>query len=168
MLPSPVSPAARVSTNQEQKYRLFGGAARPRQTKALLLAARLRDELCRARTPSSCGGTYPDSILAARFIFADRCTAGASTRTINDSKHVVTWRTAQPPRFVYCRNENVFFSPVSMRRSFSSSHLRAYTLHAQAWQFSAVAQSCPIKFLRDDEKHGSPCSPPGPALRTPA
>src|SRR5260370_42324631 len=87
------------------KYRLFGGAAGPGKTKALLWEAIFQasayagaDTLLLRRTYSE----LESSLLA----YFRRDVPRSAYRSYNESKHVVTWENGSTTRFGYCRNRN--------------------------------------------------------------
>ncbi len=87
------------------KYRLFGGAAGPGKTKALLWEA-IRQAL---RVPGSDSlllrRTYPE-LESSLLAYFRRDVPRKLYRSYNESKHVVTWLNGSTTRFGYCRNEN--------------------------------------------------------------
>src|SRR5208282_977060 len=87
------------------KYRLFGGAAGPGKTKALLYEAIKKAEKFDGCDTLLLRRTYPEleSSLIARF---RRDVPRNQYRSYNEAKHVVTLANGSTIRFGYCRNEN--------------------------------------------------------------
>ena len=135
------------------KYRLFGGAAGPGKTKALLWEAiQLAD-----RVPGSDSlllrRTYPEleSSLLAQF---RRDVPRRFYKKFNESKYIVTWPNGSTTRFGYCRNENdVYRYQGAEFLLIGVDELTHFTL--KQWQFLTSRNRCPIKF----DRHGEPVRP---------
>jgi hypothetical protein len=87
------------------KYRLFGGAAGPGKTKALLWEA-----IFQANEVAGCDTlllrrTYPE-LESSLLAYFRRDVPRKFYKSYNESKHVVTWLNGSTTRFGYCRNEN--------------------------------------------------------------
>jgi len=89
----------------KKKYRLFGGAAGPGKTKALLWEAIKKAEDYDGCDTLLLRRTFPEleSSLLAQF---RRDVPRSAYRSYNEAKHVVTWKNGSTTRFGYCRNEN--------------------------------------------------------------
>ena len=99
------------------KYRLFGGAAGPGKTKALLFEAILQ-----ATTVPGCDTlllrrTYPE-LESSLLTYFRRDVPRSFYRSYNESKHVVTWLNGSTTRFGYCRNCAADAASVLVRRRF--------------------------------------------------
>jgi phage terminase large subunit len=135
------------------KYRLFGGAAGPGKTTALLWEA-----IRKANQVPGCDTlllrrTYPEleSSLLAQF---RRDVPRTEYKKFNESKYVVTWKNGSTTRFGYCRNENDVYRYQGAEFLFIGiDELTHFTL--KQWQFLTSRNRCPIK--RDI--HGKPVKP---------
>ena len=87
------------------KYRLFGGAAGPGKTKALLWEAILQANAWAGADTLLLRRTYPE-LESSLLAYFRRDVPRALYKKYNESKHVVTWRNGSTTRFGYCRNEN--------------------------------------------------------------
>src|SRR5208337_3111137 len=124
------------------KYRLFGGAAGPGKTKALLWEAIKKahkregsDCLLLRRTNSEL-----ESSLLAQF---RRDVPRKNYRSYNESKHLVTWHNGSTTRFGYCRNENDVYQYQGAEFLFIGvDELTHFTL--QQWQFLTSRNRCPV------------------------
>jgi phage terminase large subunit len=135
------------------KYRLFGGAAGPGKTKALLWEAIYQA----LRVPGSDSlllrRTYPEleSSLLAQF---RRDVPRTAYKKFNESKYVVTWKNGSTTRFGYCRNEHDVYRYQGAEFLFIGvDELTHFTL--KQWQFLTSRNRCPIQ--RDI--HGKPTRP---------
>ena len=102
-------PRQREFHKSRAKYRLFGGAAGPGKTKALLWEAIIQalhtprcDTLLLRRTYQE----LESSLLA----YFRRDVPRRLYKSYNEAKHVVTWENGSTTRFGYCRNETTFIS----------------------------------------------------------
>lgn len=128
------------------KYRLFGGAAGPGKTKALLWEA-----IRLARKHKGCDTlllrrTFPEleSSLLAQF---RRDVPRHEYRSFNESKHVVTWHNGSTTRFGYCRNENDVYQYQGAEFLFIGiDELTHFSL--KQWQFLTSRNRCPIPSTR--------------------
>jgi phage terminase large subunit len=122
------------------KYRLFGGAAGPGKTTALLWEA--------IRFATSVDGcdtlllrrTYPEleTSLLAGF---RRSVPRSSYKSYNESKHVITWRNGSTTRLGYCRNENDVYRYQGAEFLFIGiDELTFFTL--KQWQFLTSRNRC--------------------------
>ena len=126
----------------KKKYRLFGGAAGPGKTKALLWEA-----IKKAEDHDGCDTlllrrTFPEleSSLLAQF---RRDVPRSAYRSYNEAKHVVTWLNGSTTRFGYCRNENDVYQYQGAEFLFIGiDELTHFTL--KQWQFLTSRNRCPI------------------------
>ncbi len=133
------------------KYRLFGGAAGPGKTKALLWEAIYQA----ARVPGSDGlllrrtyGELESSLLA----YFRRDVPRSFYKKFNESKHVVMWPNGSTTRFGYCRNESDVYQYQGAEFLFIGlDELTHFTL--KQWQFLTSRNRCPVP--------GSKCSMAG-------
>src|SRR5260370_19040978 len=124
------------------KYRLFGAAAGPGKTKALLWEA-IRQAFSPPRSDSLLlRRTYPElepSLLA----YFRRAGPRALYKNYNESKHLVTWTNGSTTRFGYCRNENDVYQYQGAEFLFIGiDELTHFTL--KQWQFLTSRNRCPI------------------------
>ena len=124
------------------KYRLFGGAAGPGKTKALLW-----DAIAQVHQWPGCDTlllrrTYPElegSLLA----YFRRDVPRKFYRSYNESKHLVTWNNGSTTRFGYCRNENDVYQYQGAEFLFIGlDELTHFTL--KQWQFLTSRNRCPV------------------------
>ena len=143
------------------KYRLFGGAAGPGKTKALLWEAIYQahevagaDTLLLRRTYPECSGR--SSLLLAQF---RRDVPRSLYKKYNESKHVVTWLNGSTTRFGYCRNENDVYQYQGAEFLFIGlDELTHFTL--KQWQFLTSRNRCPEKLYASGVNQGKrifPC-----------
>lgn len=126
----------------KKKYRLFGGAAGPGKTKALLWEA-----IKKAEDHDGCDTlllrrTFPEleSSLLAQF---RRDVPRSAYRSYNEAKHVVKWNNGSTTRFGYCRNENDVYQYQGAEFLFIGvDELTHFTL--KQWQFLTSRNRCPI------------------------
>src|ERR1700676_2025181 len=126
----------------KKKYRLFGGAAGPGKTSALLWEA-----IKKAEDHDGCDTlllrrTYPEleSSLLAQF---RRDVPRSAYKSYNEAKHVVTWLNGSTTRFGYCRNENDVYQYQGAEFLFIGvDELTHFTL--KQWQFLTSRNRCPI------------------------
>jgi phage terminase large subunit len=128
------------------KYRLFGGAAGPGKTKALLWEAILQ-----ANAVSGCDTlllrrTYPE-LEASLLAYFRRDVPRSMYKSYNESKHVVTWRNGATTRFGYCRNESDVYQYQGAEFLFIGlDELTHFTL--KQWQFLTSRNRCPARNVR--------------------
>jgi len=126
----------------DAKYRLFGGAAGPGKTTALLwegigqaLEVDGSDTLLLRRT-------YPEleASLLTRF---RRDVPRKFYKTYNEAKHLVTWHNGSTTRFGYCRNESDVYQYQGAEFLFIGvDELTHFTL--KQWQFLTSRNRCPV------------------------
>jgi phage terminase large subunit len=140
------------------KYRLFGGAAGPGKTKALLWEA-----IGQAREVAGCDTlllrrTYPE-LESSLLAYFRRDVPRTLYRSYNESKHVVTWKNGSTTRFGYCRNENDVYQYQGAEFLFIGlDELTHFTL--KQWQFLTSRNRCPVRAYSDGENAGKrivPC-----------
>jgi len=123
------------------KYRLFGGAAGPGKTKALLWETIRQatndpgvDTLLLRRT-------FPELETSILNYFR-RDVPRDLYRSYNDSKHVVTWHNGSTTRFGYCAGENDVYQYQGAEFLFIGiDELTHFTL--RQWQFLTSRNRCP-------------------------
>ena len=124
------------------KYRLFGGAAGPGKTKALLWEAIFQANAVRGADTLLLRRTYPEletSLLA----YFRRDVPRDLYRSYNESKRVITWKNGSTTRFGYCRNENDVYRYQGAEFLFIGiDELTHFTL--KQWQFLTSRNRCPV------------------------
>jgi phage terminase large subunit len=141
-----------------EKYRLFGGAAGPGKSKALLAEA-----IWQARDVAGCDTlllrrTYQE-LESSLLAYFRRDVPRGLYKSYNDSKHVVTWDNGSTTRFGYCRNENDVYQYQGAEFLFIGiDELTHFTM--KQWQFLTSRNRCPIEFYTHGENRGKrvvPC-----------
>src|SRR5277367_6267838 len=141
-----------------EKYRLFGGAAGPGKSKALLAEA-----IWQAKDVAGCDTlllrrTYQE-LESSLLAYFRRDVPRGLYRGYNDSKHVVTWNNGSTTRFGYCRNENDVYQYQGAEFLFIGiDELTHFTL--KQWQFLTSRNRCPIEFYSSGVNQGKrvvPC-----------
>src|SRR5438445_12372622 len=115
------------------KYRLFGGAAGPGKTKALLWEAILQANEVAGCDTLLLRRTYPELESSLRAYFR-RDVPRSVYKSYNESKHVVTWKNGSTTRFSYCRSESDVYQYQGAEFLFIGvDELTHFTL--KQWQF---------------------------------
>jgi hypothetical protein len=124
------------------KYRLFGGAAGPGKTKALLWETIYQANEVPGADTLVLRRTYPElesSVLA----YFRRDVPRSLYKSFNESKHLVTWKNGSTTRFGYCRNENDVYQYQGAEFLFIGlDELTHFTL--KQWQFLSSRNRCPV------------------------
>lgn len=126
----------------DAKYRLFGGAAGPGKTKALLWEAIRQANRYAGVDTLLLRRTFPEleSSLLIEFL---RGVPRELYRGYNDSKHVVTWHNGSTTRFGHCKNENDVYQYQGAQYLFIGlDELTHFTL--KQWQFLTSRNRCPV------------------------
>ncbi|HVS75083.1 MAG TPA: phage terminase large subunit, partial [Candidatus Acidoferrales bacterium] len=124
------------------KYRLFGGAAGPGKTKALLCEAILQAIENRGADTLLLRRTYPE-LESSLLAYFRRDVPRKFYRSYNESKHAVTWHNGSTTRFGYCRNENDVYQYQGAEFLFIGvDELTHFTL--KQWQFLTSRNRCPV------------------------
>ena len=124
------------------KYRLFGGAAGPGKTKALLWEAILQANEVAGCDTLLLRRTYPE-LEASLLSYFRRDVPRNLYQSYNESKHVVTWKNGSTTRFGYCRNENDVYQYQGAEFLFIGlDELTHFTL--KQWQFLTSRNRCPV------------------------
>jgi hypothetical protein len=139
------------------KYRLFGGAAGPGKTKALLWEA-----IGQANEVAGCDTlllrrTYPE-LESSLLSYFRRDVPRSMYKSYNASKHIVTWKNGSTTRFGYCRNENDVYQYQGAEFLFIGiDELTHFTL--KQWQFLTSRNRCPAKVYSDGKNAGKRIAP---------
>ena len=124
------------------KYRLFGGAAGPGKTKALLWEAIRQAHRVAGSDSLLLRRTYPE-LESSLLAYFRRDVPRKLYRSYNEAKHVVTWRNGSTTRFGYCRNENDVYQYQGAEFLFIGlDELTHFTL--KQWQFLTSRNRCPV------------------------
>jgi len=138
-------PRQREFHESEAKYRLFGGAAGPGKTKALLFEAIRQAHLHGDKNPVDTlllRRTFPEleSSLVAYF---RRDLPRDLYASYNESKHIVTWLNGSTTRFGHCAHENDIYQYQGAEYLFIGiDELTHFTL--KMWQFLTSRNRCPV------------------------
>ena len=125
------------------KYRLFGGAAGPGKTKALLWEALLQANQTPHCDTLLLRRTYPE-LESSLLAYFRRDVPRKFYRSYNESKHVVTWHNGATTRFGYCRNENDIYQYQGAEFLFIGiDELTHFTL--KQWQFLTSRNRCAVR-----------------------
>ena len=126
----------------QAKYRLFGGAAGPGKTKALLWEAVFQAYARPGVDTLLLRRTFPELELSLLAQFR-RDVPRSLYKSYNESKHLVTWNNGSTTRFGYCRNEHDVYQYQGAEFLFIGlDELTHFTL-AQ-WQFVTSRNRCPV------------------------
>jgi hypothetical protein len=124
------------------KYRLFGGAAGPGKTKALLWEAIRQARDVPGSDSLLLRRTYPE-LESSLLAYFRRDVPRKFYKSYNESKHVVTWLNGSTTRFGYCRNENDVYQYQGAEFLFIGlDELTHFTL--KQWQFLTSRNRCPV------------------------
>jgi hypothetical protein len=124
------------------KYRLFGGAAGPGKTKALLWEAIRQANRYNGVDTLLLRRTFPELETSLLTYFRRDVPRDLYT-SYNDTKHVVTWRNGSTTRFGYCQNENDVYQYQGAEFLFIGiDELTLFTL--KQWQFLTSRNRCPV------------------------
>jgi len=128
--------------HRSAKYRLFGGAAGPGKTKALLYEAIRQAHNVPGSDSLLLRRTYPE-LESSLLAYFRRDVPRKLYRSYNESKHVITWRNGSTTRFGYCRNENDVYQYQGAEFLFIGlDELTHFTL--KQWQFLTSRNRCPV------------------------
>jgi len=124
------------------KYRLFGGAAGPGKTKALLWEAILQANEVAGCDTLLLRRTYPE-LESSLLAYFRRDVPRSLYQSYNESKHVVTWKNGSTTKFGYCRTEHDVYQYQGAEFLFIGiDELTHFTL--KQWQFLTSRNRCPV------------------------
>ena len=127
----------------QRKYRLFGGAAGPGKTMALLYEAIRQAHLFPGSDSLLLRRTYPE-LESSLLAYFRREVPRSLYRRYNEAKHIVTWANGSTTRFGYCRSESDVYQYQGAEFLFIGiDELTHFTL--KQWQFLTSRNRCPIK-----------------------
>ena len=124
------------------KYRLFGGAAGPGKSMALLMEAVVQANDNMGSNTLLLRRTFPELEQSLLLYFRKEIPRELYA-SFNDSKHVVTWLNGFTTRFGYCAAENDVYQYQGAEFLFIGiDELTLFTL--RQWQFLTSRNRCPI------------------------
>jgi phage terminase large subunit len=124
------------------KYRLFGGAAGPGKTKALLMEAVVKAIEHPGANTLLLRRTFPE-LEQSLLLYFRRDIPRELYRSFQDSKHLITWVNGSTTRFGYCQSENDVYQYQGGEYLFIGiDELTLFTL--RQWQFLTSRNRCPI------------------------
>jgi phage terminase large subunit len=124
------------------KYRLFGGAAGPGKTKALLMEAVLQAWNRPGANTLLLRRTFPE-LESSLLHYFRRDVPRELYSSYNESKHVVTWWNGSTTRFGYCAAEHDVYQYQGAEFLFIGiDELTHFTL--RQWQFLTSRNRCPV------------------------
>ena len=124
------------------KYRLFGGAAGPGKSKALLMETILQAHETPGAQTLLLRRTFPELEQSLLYYFR-RDVPRELYKSFNESKHVVEWQNGSTTRFGYCQNESDVYQYQGAEFLFIGiDELTLFTL--RQWQFLTSRNRCPV------------------------
>lgn len=124
------------------KYRLFGGAAGPGKSKALLVEGILQALEYSGANTLLLRRTFPELEQSLLHYFR-RDVPRELYKSFNESKHLVTWQNGSTTRFGYCQSESDVYQYQGAEFLFIGiDELTLFTL--RQWQFLTSRNRCPI------------------------
>jgi hypothetical protein len=124
------------------KYRLFGGAAGPKKSNALLMEAILQAHETPGAQTLLLRRTFPELEQSLLYYFR-RDVPRELYKSFNESKHVVEWQNGSTTRFGYCQNESDVYQYQGAEFLFIGiDELTLFTL--RQWQFLTSRNRCPV------------------------
>jgi phage terminase large subunit len=124
------------------KYRLFGGAAGPGKTKALLWEAIIQANEHDGVDTLLLRRTFPE-LEGSLLSYFRRDVPRNLYRSYAESKHLVTWWNGSVTRFGYCQAENDVYQYQGAEFLFIGiDELTLFTL--KQWQFLTSRNRCPV------------------------
>ena len=126
----------------EARYRLFGGAAGPGKSKALLMEAVYQAHLHPNVNTLLLRRTFSE-LEQTLLLYFRRDIPRELYKSYNESKHVVTWWNGSTTRFGYCQSEaDVYQYQGSEFLFIGIDELTLFTL--RQWQFLTSRNRCPV------------------------
>jgi hypothetical protein len=151
-------PRQRDFHESSAKYRLFGGAAGPGKTKALLWEAILQANEVAGCDTLLLRRTFPE-LESSLITYFRRDVPREFYKSYNESKHIVTWNNGSTTRFGYCRNESDVYQYQGAEFLFIGiDELTHFTL--KQWQFLTSRNRCPVSVYSNGANAGKrivPC-----------
>ncbi|MGB6877580.1 MAG: phage terminase large subunit, partial [Candidatus Acidiferrales bacterium] len=136
-------PKQREFHHCEAKYRLFGGAAGPGKSKALLMEAIVQCNEAPNANTLLLRRTFPE-LEGSLLLYFRRDVPRELYRSFNEAKHTVTWQNGSTLRFGYSQTENDVYQYQSSEFLFIGiDELTHFTL--RQWQFLTSRNRCPVR-----------------------
>ena len=124
------------------KYRLFGGAAGPGKSKALLMEAIVQADDHPGAHTLLLRRTFPE-LEQSLLLYFRRDVPRELYKSFNESKHVVEWKNGSTTRFGYCQSESDVYQYQGAEFLFIGiDELTLFTL--RQWQFLTSWNRCPL------------------------
>ena len=124
------------------KYRLFGGAAGPGKSMALLMETVVQAWEHPGANTLLLRRTFPE-LEQSLLLYFRREVPRELYRTFNESKHLVEWWNGSTTRFGYCQHENDVYQYQGAEFLFIGiDELTLFTL--RQWQFLTSRNRCPL------------------------
>jgi hypothetical protein len=124
------------------KYRLFGGAAGPGKTKALLMEAILQAMHVEGSHSLLLRRTFSE-LEQSLLLYFRRDVPRELYRSFNESRHTVTWINGSTTHFGYCASEHDVYQYQGAEFLFIGFDELTHFTHRQ-WQFLTSRNRCPI------------------------
>jgi|HubBroStandDraft_6_1064221.scaffolds.fasta_scaffold01036_8 phage terminase large subunit len=135
-------PKQQLFHGSNAKYRLFGGAAGPGKSKALLMETVLQATATAGVNTLVLRRTFPE-LEQSLLLYFRRDVPRELYKSYNESKHVVTWWNDSTTRFGYCSRENDVYQYQGAEFLFIGiDELTLFTL--RQWQFLTSRNRCPV------------------------
>jgi phage terminase large subunit len=132
--------------SSKAKYRLFGGAAGPGKTKALLMEAVIQALENDGANTLILRRTFPE-LEASLLNYFRRDIPSRLYTSFNESKHLVEWVNGSTTRFGYCASEHDVYQYQGAEYLFIGiDELTLFTL--RQWQFLTSRNRCPLPGTR--------------------
>jgi len=139
-------PRQQLFHDSPAKYRLFGGAAGPGKTKALLWEAYFQARAYPGANTLLLRRTYPE-LESSLLAYFRRDVPRSLYKSYNESKHVVTWENGSTTKFGYCRTDHDVYQYQGAEFLFIGiDELTHFTL--KQWQFLTSRNRCPVPASR--------------------
>jgi hypothetical protein len=136
-------PRQREFHDSGAKYRLFGGAAGPGKSKALLYEAIYQAHLHAGVDTLLMRRTYPE-LEASLITYFRRDVPREWYEKYNEQKHIVTWLNGSTTRFAFCDTENDVYRYQGSEYLFIGvDELTHFTL--KQWQFLTSRNRCRLQ-----------------------
>ncbi len=127
----------------DAKYRLFGGAAGPGKSKALLMEAIAQALEIPGSNTLLLRRTFPE-LESSLLLYFRRDVPREFYRSFNEAKHTVTWHNGSTTRFGYLQSEHDIYQYQSGEYLFIGiDELTHFTL--RQWQFLTSRNRCPVR-----------------------
>lgn len=140
-LPYEPFPKQRLFHASPAKYRLFGGAAGPGKSKALLIEAILQAHEHSNANTLLLRRTFPE-LEQSLLLYFRRDVPRELYKAFHESKHLVEWWNGSTTRFGYCQSENDVYQYQGAEFLFIGiDELTLFTL--RQWQFLTSRNRCP-------------------------